>query len=972
VIKVFVLQKKGSFGRTDDLMSSEEPLPSSKGIVKSFITYPPPANADIRSKQPQKKGVESRNTFNMFKVLHDSKQRYILCGVDPIEKGQSVELSILPFDVFDKSWFSEESGSKVRAWIEDQLVKLPAQILLDLVEFLEREVATDLSRRFEFVFKGVDLPPKDAEDTSCFSSMTTVELALARRRIHWVTVKILENLQTISGGFDRKLSTDLLWTKAFVRKLLDHSYWSLAISETIKKEIAQEIHYELSYRGFNGFASTSDLWCPIAKRLFDFTVDLFVGFSGWLESFSSEANLITELCTMVSRCISDLRIPSNDSRNHEICDLLKLVALVYKEGVRHNSKCLPSFEEVTQKLNSIKDLQIVAIDQSCGGSSEKQATRFQDIKDTKICDRASIDVRWYVDRQILAVVQTAIRCGMATFVLENEKDFLCNIEAKILEAVRIAVGETKIQFLPLENFEIHRAERVLQSMSNDYNDRSSPAPSAGPIFLGFIWPLLKAEGWRLAAGGLPSDTSYIPPVENKSQKHLRHHKNLFARQRSQLARDCSSFGLGYIPKFTKRLLIQCLEMEEEISLKNKLDCNGKYVDTSTKAVMEAFASSLLSKLNKTDTPMTNGIELQKTQGVVSELLSLFNEIVPLTFSNEDNIKLAEGKQWSDILDCRYLLKVLIIMPNILKDADLPIQQYHHTISVIHELLHFVSQNQQDFFDNYFRLPNEEYLSESKFPSCLPSQIRNAIMGDTNLEEQKSSKSLVDEDASIEVIHSTDRDNLTDFVVGVLSQTIIGNATLDDVNRQGRSITGVGHPCIICRRCLGVKVGKYCYSSFESLCSAATTIEKHILRCPKIDNDVKKEIIKTRVYHPEQRKKLPSGAQSDFYKRLYDRLQQSTIKPPNESLYEYDNRTISNTTLAKNEASVKNLSFRSHIDVMKYIQSNEPWKSSKSLVEMVDMYYSCLEYGGKLYNTNGSSVDTFSSEWLYSKLAPEQN
>ena len=908
----------------------------------------------------------------MFKVLHDSKQKYILCEVEPIEKGQSVELSLLPLDFFDKSWLSEESGSKVRAWIEDQLVKLPAQILLDLLEFLEREVATDLSRRFELVFNGVDLPPKDAEATSSYSSMTTVELALARRRIHWVTVKILENLQTIGGGFDRNLSTDLLWTKAFVRKLLDHSCWSLAISETIKKEIAQEIHYEFSYRGFNGFASTFDLWCPIAKKLFDFTVDLFVGFSGGLESFSSEANLITELCSMVSQCISDLRISFNDSRKS---DLLKLVALVYKEGVRHNSKCLPSFEEVTQKLNSInKDLQIVAIGQSCGGSSRKEATRFQDLKDTKICDGASIDVRWYVDRQILAVVQTAIRCGMATFVLENEKTFVGSIETKILEAARIAVGETELQFLSLENFEIHRAERVLQSMSNDYDDRSSPAPSANPIFLGFIWPLLKAEGWRLAAGGLPSDTSYIPPVENKSQKHVRHHKNLFARQRSQLARDSSGFGLGYIPKLTKRLLIQCLEREEEIPLKNKLDCDGKSVDSSTKAVMEAFASSLLSKLEKTDTPTTNGIELQKTQGVVSELLSLFNEIVPLTFSNEDNRKLAEGKQWSDILDCRYLLKVLIIMPNILKDADLPIQQYQQTISVIHELLHFLSQNQQDFFDNYFRLPNEEYLSESKFPSCLPSQIRNAVMGDTNLEEHKSSQSPVDGDASIEVIHPTDRDNLTDFVVGVLSQTIIGNATLDDENRQGRSITGVGPPCIICRRCLGVKGGKYCYSSFESLCSAATTIEKHLLRCPEIDNDVKQEITKTRVYHAEQRKKLPSGAQADFYKQLYDRLQQSTVKPPNESLYDYDNRsTISNTTtLAKNEASVENLSFRSHIDVMKYIQSNEPWKSTKSLVEMVDMYYSCLEYGGKLYNTNGSSADTFSSEWLYSKLAPEQD
>mmetsp|Transcript_45175 Transcript_45175/g.51136 ORF Transcript_45175/g.51136 Transcript_45175/m.51136 type:complete len:198 (+) Transcript_45175:4988-5581(+) len=195
----------------------------------------------------------------------------------------------------------------------------------------------------------------------------------------------------------------------------------------------------------------------------------------------------------------------------------------------------------------------------------------------------------------------------------------------------------------------------------------------------------------------------------------------------------------------------------------------------------------------------------------------------------------------------------------------------------------------------------------------------------------------------------------------MSQAIIGNANVDDVNRQGRIVTGA-HPYLVCRHCLGTNGGKYSYSSYESIASAASTIEKHILRCSRIDDEVKQEIITARAYHSEQIKGLPSGAQSDFFKRVYDRLQQSMILCSNESYSDH---------LAVSDTTIKNTNvFRSHLCVMKFLQSTEPWKSSKPLAEMVDMYYISLEYGGKMYDTNKSN-HTFSSEWIYSKLAPKQ-
>jgi len=60
-------------------------------------------------------------------------------------------------------------------------------------------------------------------------------------------------------------------------------------------------------------------------------------------------------------------------------------------------------------------------------------------------------------------------------------------------------------------------------------------------------------------------------------------------------------------------------------------------------------------------------------------------------------------------------------------------------------------------------------------------------------------------------------------------------------------------------------------------------------------------------------------------------------------------------------------FDSHLDVMDFVQSVEPWKSKKALLERISKYYDCLEYGGELSSTKRNSL-AFSSESIYSRLA----
>eukprot|EP00536_Pseudo-nitzschia_multiseries_P012415 jgi/Psemu1/309106/fgenesh1_kg.474_\ len=211
----------------------------------------------------------------------------------------------------------------------------------------------------------------------------------------------------------------------------------------------------------------------------------------------------------------------------------------------------------------------------------------------------------------------------------------------------------------------------------------------------------------------------------------------------------------------------------------------------------------------------------------------------------------------------------------------------------------------------------------------------------------------------------------------MSQTVLDKATPEDKNRAGQ-------PCIVCRHCLGVNGGKYFYGSYESLATATTVVEKHILKCAKVTDEVKQEVTSARTYHSKQRKNLPMGAQGAFFVRLYSRMQ-SMIQPCHEPEISSDDSTMSTLqtkekisatradtrSMAKKEVGVEVKindcrEFKNHLEVMDFIQSTEPWRSNKPLGEMISKYYNCLDYGGKIFHTDQSPL-VFSSEWLYSKL-----
>lgn len=499
----------------------------------------------------------------------------------------------------------------------------------------------------------------------------------------------------------------------------------------------------------------------------------------------------------------------------------------------------------------------------------------------------------------------------------------------------------------------------LKPTSVDISSSSSPTPSSVPFFFGFVWPQLRNRGWNLVVGSSPSEISFTPPTHRKSSNKNFDRKNSLARQRSNLARQTSRTGLGYIPKLTKRIFIKCSEPNTKVVSRDETNQT-----LSVRAVLEKFGSSILPGFDE-KSGSTNGNELQKIEEIVLQLVSLFNGLIPLTFGTGDKTELAKGKEWVDVLDCRFLFRFLVILPYILQESSFPLQDRRQTIVIVHELLRFLSEKYKEVFPPSFQLPNEEYSSESKFPSRLIAQIKDANEMHLDQLSGKTSPSPDSDDGSVEVILSTDRVDLTDFVAITMSQTILARGAEEDRGKGGQ-------PCIVCRHCLGQDSGKYFYGSVESLAACVTVVEKHILKCTEVDEEVKKAIGEAKLYHPKQRKDLPTGAQAAFFARLFDRMQSLARSGCGFEIHsgvaisdDFSSKSVGTRNLGAKMESPR--VFDNHVDVMEHIQSYEPWKSDTPLAEMISKYYNCLEYGGKICNTEKSPV-VFSSEWLYSKLA----
>jgi hypothetical protein len=956
--------------------------------ISNFVMGTEPIDGDKNSSSTTTDAGKSYNVFERTK--NRQEKEYFLHLVEPIEKGQTVELQFLPSSPPSDAR-DQDFETKRRHWIQKEIAQLSLKELRNLLDYLNDKIGTTIYRKVHIVFERNDV----ISDQDSISTSSAIQLAVSRRRMHWVALTI--NSQLLNEFHRDGLSTmnvvmptvalAPLWTNELVTSLRKHPDWGDTICPALKKETSREIVAEFSSGEFGDFITSAKIWCPMAEKLFRISVDLFAAFTAELESFCSEEFLVNDLCSMVSKAVLKVKSLVSATDPSDPSAFTDLV-LTYRKGTSHNSSALPSMEEVQHASSSLAYLEAMNLcdEPACKPPArddfrvvatqkverpEASADPMKDVVEEAKAVMQSVEemkeskgvihLKWYIERQILAVVESVALSGVAH--VAREAGNLADIRTKIREAAQSAIGEARIQAISSKARTNDGLDSVLlpPQLVGESQGAIPYQPQSSQFFLGLIWPLLKQSGWKLEVGQLSSNVTFFPPGRKKDAR-TRLLKREASRHRANLTKKTNDLGLGCVPKSTKRLLINSSAIEDE----------GKFADkrTSVRGVLKTFYSTFRDAL------ADDSEGLRRIQEILRLVESFFEELAPKLLYKEESekYKLAEGQRMSKVLGCEYLMRLLFVMPNMLQQSDLSIQETDDTLGIVRELMEYLAANHEECFDASLHLPLEDYQDKATFPPYMLSRLEQAKLKKApGARDGKHEYEVTD--SLKEILLPTDRPDLTDFIICVMSQVVFCRATVEDMNRKGRRVE-VGRPGLVCRHCLGQSgEGKYFFGNIESLTTASTVVEKHVAKCPKIDQEIKDKVARCKTRHPEQRKDMVPGAQGAFFARLWHRFRMSraltgaeadpcvTLSTSSGDQQGDDSANDTSTTVSEN-----GLEFKSHIKLMTYLKTTSPWKDKGELQDAIDQYYNCLEYGGRIYNTNAMPLH-FSSEWLLAKIAP---
>lgn len=908
--------------------------------------------------QPHDAGVP----WNVFERRVEGGKKSFLYIAHPMEKGQTVELRFLP--AAPEALFGQDLDAGQRSWIEENINTLHATDLRGLIDFLEYDIGKSVYADVSKTFKR---KKKDSEETQV-DSKYVADLAVARRRMHWVALRIISALQKeIKTNVFPAVALKPLWQEKVMEDLRGHPVWSKDVQPFLLSECKNELMAESLSGNFGGFWTSQEMWCPMADRLFRETVRLISNFSLGLEDYWSEERLVVDLRTLISQAVANLL---KCSGVHDQAALAE-ISLRCKGDTSHSSNVFPTTGYLKARLNQgyrdamalcgEPEFELEAKDEWFFLATEgrdSSAPDFRSLDDARAAE-AKIDIIWYVRTQILAVVESAALCGVANIAVEG-MSMLKDLREKLLDSAREALGGKEITRFSLVRRAAKHVEEKVAVPDILFNSTATVdyKPNTEPIFLCIVWPVLKQAKWKLEAGELPSSVTYSPPGKKKDTSRTRMLKQEAAIQRGKFARKTAELGLGYIPKQAKKMFVNCAAMDE--------GDNERSTATTVSEALRAFEQSFDS--NNLDTK--NSIKK-----IVEHIATLFETAAPaLLYDTEtEDFVLEEGALWRDSLHCDHLMRLLLILPKMLNHSDVSLQQVENTTGVVTELINFLVENRQQMFAPSFQLPREEYEMNHEFPKFIVSRLGEAKEknGNGNSKNKPMSANLK------EIVLPSDRNDLTDFVNTVMDQMIACKATSEDIRGKGRrSFLTMGMPGLVCRHCLGsTGEGKYFYSNVASLSTTATSADKHIARCPLVSSEIKERMAAARGTHGEQKSNIRPGAQTAFYARLWDRLQLSKTEAGAEAdMYVTLDTTPalgSDQNFQNSDRSNDGTEFRNHIEVLEYIKSTSPWKSNSELTAAMESYYRCVTWGGSMFNT-ADMPQHFSSEWILAKLGHGQS
>jgi hypothetical protein len=906
--------------------------------------------------------AEGNHNVLVRKVGHD-KYQLLLYLQEAIEKGQTLRLRLPTVGSVLGSNKYRDSEFQTRHVLEEAFHVLSVEDLRTILTWLKEEV---LGLTGYSATHGTD-----HEDLGSFKKACE-----NRRRLHWVSRRVAAAIEAVlsteakfRASQQARLSDgdlDCLAELYFGRKMLvgGHELTQQkkdCFSSALAAQVAEEMHSSLELDAACCTSRRSE-WCPKAVDLFESLIRILG------ESYStvseSQSNLlpclegvlkgkvhssyftdIEHLDEFVLRLLSES--PTGDGEDDAARLAFDRIRQRYEEAMRLCG-------EDPHSLPKPARLDVVAcIDKpASSGTSAIKMRRPKDVRD----ERATLSSVWY--RELFWKIAFKVVTSFSFFLDQIESDFL-NLDDTLFSVKQVLLeNNVRTRNPPAISYELPLAKPSAQV--------TAYYPESFQFFLGLVWPTLHKQGWCLDAGSSPSDVTFLPPGRRiLDQRQARSLKKERDRGRAKLARQVNLVGHGSVSKLSKRLFVSVSSVNKEVEGSNSSRVAAPSV--CVKQALNRFLGDFEKHVGE-DSEI-----LSRCTSIVEGIQNCFDELAPGLFpcDNEEG-PIPLGRNPSDYLGNDSLLKFLLILPNLLRQADLPLQQMNETLEVAHELAEYLSTNHKELFDECFHIPHEEYVGqpESIQQSSLVAKLRRLqpslpSMTGNNEKGEEAVNELT------EVLLHEDRTGLSDFVQAVLEQAVPCRATEDDVRKKARRTT-LGFPGLSCRHCMGsTGEGRYFFTSLESLTTATTVLEKHVLKCSLTPPEVKDKIRSAKLHHAEQRNQV-KGGQAAFFSRLWDRLRSINIGGEKPSgLYVLESpasKKEKDSASASVDSSTEE--FTKHVPLLEYVRVHATKGGNRELQQALNQYYACLEFAGRVYYTS-SMPERFSPEWLLRKVMPRR-
>jgi hypothetical protein len=889
---------------------------------------------DLRPDVPARDGADTGNHNehmrdkifqNIFQV--DSplgRACHVFYQPRPLEKGQAVELTASTRSIrCAKTQFPESTDVLRRTMIINDISQLST---LDIKAILQWTL--NQSR-----------PP------FCISIAKHTNSTVLQRRFHWVAKSLLNQFDGIEKnsvmfkkssipdrGAVNKMVDSLLMTNAHfleIRSAKDPT--QLPSYAHLAKEISEELEASLIANGDGVSPSDPAVYCGLALALRQkckHAASTYVILKA-PESLQLQEALLNEFCEIATKATDSL-----------LSDKAQLESLVLErlneEGVRES---------------------VIAT------GSDWHIPVFRALEDVKSGD-AEVNRNWYLQYQILGVVHSVAVCNQISWLHTPDPVYTYSI----------LVAEVGKSLDPSQLGNIVKSVPPNWSLGSRFMDRSmfsggadvSSVPASLPLFLGLVWPKLRARfGWRIDAGASRTDIAYLPPGQKNRAKRRNDQSAKIKQERQQkrakLDRKLQEIGFGYVPKLTKRLVVQA-HSEESDATKAKI---------TVRLAFEKFSENILSN---TSAPQSEAHK-HRIETIVNGLCKCFEELLPVL---DESVIADDGcDSLSRTYGCDQLIAMLIVLPRLLQQSGLPIRQIEDSTYMIKELVKYLTDHNNECFDPDFRPVVEEYGgSEEITDEFLASKLdsvaaRDAKGGGVDGDDSQEEATMVRD-----LLQPGDINDLTEFTAMAMGQMAPCRAGVSDSTKKGRKHVPVGYPGLVCTHCWGMSEGKYFFTSADSLGTAGGVVYSHLARCPKFPPEEMKKITAFKGQQAEARKHLKYGAQASYFNRLWTRLHNAkTIGAPGVFVRQTSQGNV-DTSMGVGRAEEeqapfddkKNLEFKNHIDLLDYIQRTAPWNKEADLAGAVSLYYNALCQGARIYNTN-AMPSHFSSEWVLEKVSP---